>query len=318
VWNIITETISVIGLMKPPKVSVVVTTYNRPDLLPQAIESVTNQTYENIECFVVDDHSTVGNPESITKTVGDENVTYVRHSKNRGLSAARNTGIKKAGGKYIAFLDDDDRWESEKIEKQVSRFEKLSDDVAIVYCWMNYVDEESGRMVKEYKPTYKGYIFPETLDAQPIGSGSTLLIRVSVAEEVNGFDESLSRGIDGDFIRRVCKRYKVDYVPEFLVNYRVNHGNERITSDDKNGTKNAIEGHKRKICKFEKELEGMPEKYYNINKKISLLHAEIGNIGESLKYMYRAAKTKPFKKDCYIGFYSSVKISIENILGRYK
>ncbi|MCS3863266.1 glycosyltransferase involved in cell wall biosynthesis [Salinibacter ruber] len=292
---------------RKPKVTAVVTTYDRPKLLRRAIKSVVNQDYENIECIVVDDCSPKREEEKIVKSFENEEIKYHRHEKNRGLSAARNTGIEKASGNYISFLDDDDEWMSSKIEKQVNRFEELSEEFALVYCWMDYTDEESGKVVREYRPVHEGYIFPETLDGQPIGAGSTLMVRKEVATEVKGFDESLPRGVDGDFIRRVCKNYKVSCVKEVLTKYTIGHGNKRITRNDKEGLKNAINGHKKKLEKFKLDLKKYPEKKRNISLKIAELSLSVKKYPQGLVYLVKSLMAFPFSMRTYSKILNLVK-----------
>jgi glycosyltransferase involved in cell wall biosynthesis len=113
-----------------PLVSVVITTYNRPVYLQEAIESVVQQTYDALELIVVDGHSTES-PAHIVNAVDQdrfEDVIFIRHGEDRGVSAARNTGIEHASGEYIALLDDDDLWTPDKIEQQVQAFEQTDDD----------------------------------------------------------------------------------------------------------------------------------------------------------------------------------------------
>lgn len=113
-----------------PLVSVIIPTYNRPTYLRRCLESVLNQTYKNIEIFVVDDN----NPETearietekiMNEYVNGKNVTYLKHNFNKNGSAARNTGWKHSSGKYITFLDDDDEIDESKIQKQVECLAKL-------------------------------------------------------------------------------------------------------------------------------------------------------------------------------------------------
>ena len=105
------------------KISIVIPTYNRVDFLPKAIQSVLNQTYRNWEMIIVDDGST-DNTEEIVKGYKESRIQYIVHKYNLGLSAARNTGIKKSRGEYIAFLDSDDEWFPEKISCQMNIFQK--------------------------------------------------------------------------------------------------------------------------------------------------------------------------------------------------
>lgn len=103
------------------------------------------------------------------------------------------------------------------------------------------------------------------------------MCRQSVAAEIK-FDTSLDRGIDGDFIRRVCESYHVEYVPEILVDYYVEHGNNRITSNDRDSLMDAIEGHKSKLAKFDNKLKQHPEKAAIIHQKIAHRYAQCGHL----------------------------------------
>ena len=238
--------------MGKSRVSVIIPTHNRKKLLFRAVKSVLKQTYKNIECIVVDDGS-VSPVRSVTESFNDDRLRYIRHEQSRGASSARNTGIQNSAGDYVAFLDDDDEWLQSKIEKQVGLLERLPSDYGMVYCWMDYHDS-TGQVVKKNHPEYRGYIFPNVLDRQRISGCSTLLTRRDAVDDIGGFDESLPRGNDGDFIRRICKRMKVDYVPQVLVRYYVGHNHQRITRSDTDGIRNAILSQKVKLSKFEHDL----------------------------------------------------------------
>lgn len=284
--------------MPSPKVSAIITTYNRPDLVKRAIESVLNQTYDNIECIVIDDCSSKGKTRNIIKSYEDNRLRYIRHDSNRGLSAARNTGIDVATGRYVAFLDDDDRWAKEKLSKQVKIFENLTEEYAIVYCWMNYRRQSNEEIVRRYDPSHQGYIFSESLDGQPIGSRSTLLVRKNIAKQVE-FDTKLSRGIDGDFIRRVCQKYKVEFVPEVLVEYYIEHGSDRITSEDEQGIRNAIHGKQTKLRKFSEELNQYPKRKAMIYSNLARRYGQVGEYNNSLRYHARAVIASPNTLEVY-------------------
>ena len=90
-----------------PLVSIIVPVYNRKDLLPRTLASVINQTYKNLEIIVVDDGSS-DDIKSVVDSFNDARIKYVRHTENKGLPSARNTGLKTASGDFIAFLDSDD------------------------------------------------------------------------------------------------------------------------------------------------------------------------------------------------------------------
>ena len=283
--------------METPKISVVIPTYNRPNLLSRAIESVINQTYTDYECLVVDDASPADSLSAVDN-FDDDRIQYFEHETNQGASAARNTGIANSKGDYIAFLDDDDEWLPTKLEKQMKLFQDQPDDIGLLYTWMDY-RKQSGELVRTYDPTHSGYIFPHMLDGQRIGSCSTLVVRTEVARKVGGFDENLPRGNDGDFIRRVSREYKVEYVPEVLVNYYVEHDSDRITREDEQGIRNAIHGKQTKLRKFNEELKQYPKRKAMIHSNLGRRYGLVGEYKNSIQSHYCAFKTSPRTLEVY-------------------
>lgn len=272
------------------KVTVVIPTYSRPDLVQRAIESVLNQTLTDYRCVVVDDNSPGTETERTVKSYESDKLAYVSHNENRGSGAARNTGIKHAESEYVAFLDDDDEWLPEKLEKQVALFDTLGEEYGLIYCWMDYIDGE-GKVSRRYRPKHRGDVLPQVLDGQRIGACSTLLVRTHVTEEIDGFDESLARGVDGDFIRRVCRNYMVDYVPETLVRYHTGHGHQRITRYDQQGIRNAIVGKHNKLEKFSDELDAYPRRKANVYAGIAYHHGQLGEWDQCKEFYTKAIRT---------------------------
>lgn len=285
-------------------VTVVIPTHNRSDLLPRAIRSVLGQTYKNLECIVVDDASNDGT-EQVVREFEDNRLIYLRHETSLHASAARNSGIKKARGEFLAFLDDDDEWLPQKLEKQLGLITSLSERVGLVYCWLDCYEEE--QLVSQRHPKLRGNILKHTLDRQPIGNSSTLLVRRSVVETVGGFDESLPRGNDGDFIRRICCDYEVDFVPKVLVKVYIGHKHERITSVDEKGLRNAIKGHSVKLIKFKDQLEQYPTQAANIHATIAYHYAMLGEWKNSINYFRLAAKISPTNTSIYLIALKSIK-----------
>ncbi len=188
--------------MNNPKVSVIITTCNRSNLLPRAIQSVINQTYRNFELHIVDDASQDGTSRVVQSFLKEyKNIFYWRHEKNKGLSAARNTGISKARGDYIAFLDDDDMWKPGRIEKQINLLKQLTPKqchfLGVVYCGAK-VYGPNGHLITFDNPKIMGsireYILKHNLKTIP----STYLFPKQVLEKIGGFDENLSSSIDHD------------------------------------------------------------------------------------------------------------------------
>ncbi|PJA63262.1 MAG: glycosyl transferase, partial [Candidatus Portnoybacteria bacterium CG_4_9_14_3_um_filter_44_9] len=114
------------------KVSVIIPTCNRPDLLPRAIKSVLSQIYQDFEIIVVDDGDK-RSAENVVRQFKDNRIKYIKHVERKGGAAARNTGIKAAQGEFIAFLDDDDEWLPKKLEIQMRQFENTPNDVGFCF-----------------------------------------------------------------------------------------------------------------------------------------------------------------------------------------
>lgn len=251
--------------MSSPNVSVIISTHNRCKLLPRAIESVLGQNYQDFELLIVSDGSS-DDTEAIVNLYNDKRLRFFQHEASKGASAARNTGLQASTGEYIAFLDDDDEWLPTKLQKQVQLLLSVSENVGLVYCWMDYYDEDI--IIKEHHPKLRGSIFRETLDKQPIGNASTLLVRREVIEKVGGFDESLPRGNDGDFIRRVCRNYQVDYVPEVLAKIHVEHVDRISIRDELKDIDNGISNKKRRIKMFYDDFKQCPKSLSNVYSRI--------------------------------------------------
>lgn len=212
------------------KVSVIIPTFDREEYLEQAIGSVINQSYRNFEILVIDDGSLNNYAEAICNKY--KNCIYV-YKENGGLSSARNYGIKNAKGAYIAFLDDDDYWRSDKLEKQVAILEN-NNEVDCVHSSASIVSEhgiETGEIIgaseeKAYKRS--GYVFWNALGVWVVKS-PTPLIRKSVFTDDLLFDETIKVGEDVDFYQRMFYRHKVKYINEPLAFYREYNDNSRLS-----------------------------------------------------------------------------------------
>ena len=212
--------------MSKTLVSVVITTYNRPESLRKALESVKKQTYSPIEIVVVDDAGKI----PADKSISDKNVVFVRHKINKGLALARNTGFRKARGEYVAFLDDDDEFLPEKIEKQVEALSSKGDEYAFIYCGQKVVRPNGSYFI--ISPKHRGNIKAGIIKRGISSISSTYLFRKEALEEVGGFDERLRNSIDHDmWMTFASKGWYCDYVDEALtLNYR-EVGRSRMTTN---------------------------------------------------------------------------------------
>lgn len=198
-----------------PVVTVVVPTYNRASLLVRAIGSVLAQTLRNWELIVVDDCST-DETEQVVRSFSDDRIKYIRHDRNRRVSAARNTGIRCARGEYVAFLDDDDEWLPEKLQKVLEVFRNSDPEVGLVYTGEMILDAR-GKIVEISKATKSGWIYETVLASCFIGSPSRVTVKKQVLDRVAGFDEKLVNLEDCGLWLRVAKVSKVACVPSCLV-----------------------------------------------------------------------------------------------------
>ena len=181
------------------------------------MESIYDQTYRNFELIVVDD----GSPGTGIKDICDRfpEARYIRQP-NAGPSVARNLGIQEAKGNLIAFLDDDDLWLPEKLEKQMTLWESLpnQDEMGLIYTGQYMFDGDVTYGAKV--DSANGMVYPYLLFGQFIGSCSSVLIPRKVFDEVGDFNKSLICTQDFEFFLRIARRKKVYSIDEPLIKYR--------------------------------------------------------------------------------------------------
>lgn len=213
-----------------PLVTAIIPTYNRKDYIENAILSVVKQSYTNIEIIVIDDGSIINYAESICAQFSNCNYYF---KENGGLSSARNYGLNLSKGEYIAFLDDDDFWESSKIEKQVKVLLE-NPSIDCVHSSAAVVDENGnpkGDIIGAAKNKIhnrSGYVFWNALACWVVKS-PTPLIRKKVFQPDLLFDETIKVGEDVDFYQRMFYRHKVQYINESLAFYREYSNQERLS-----------------------------------------------------------------------------------------
>lgn len=212
---------------KTPTVSVIIPTYNRAHLVKEAIDSVLSQTYRDFEIIVVDDGSTDGT-EQVLAPYKDK-IIYI-YQENQGGAVARNTGIKAARGKYIAFLDSDDLWFPQKLEKQVNVLNNQK-EYAVVYSNLIVIDGNHNyiRGGSNDKRFPSGNIFHKVLLWQAAcGYLQTLLVRKSCFEEIGYLDVEFAMAHDRDMVVRLARRYKMYGMKEPLAIIRQHKLTKRV------------------------------------------------------------------------------------------
>lgn len=200
-----------------PLVTAIITAYNRPTHLRSAVQSVLQQTYDNIELVVVDDHSDIPAENVLrdTDTSSLSHYTVVRHEENRGANAARNTGISAASGDYLAFLDDDDEWLEEKLARQVQAFE-TAEDIGVVYTGIKRVRPDSTEI--EIPPSVDEEMTKALLCKNVVGSMSVVMVRTDIAQSIP-LDERFPCWADLEWFVNLSRETTFKRVPEPLVAY---------------------------------------------------------------------------------------------------
>lgn len=205
-----------------PLVSVIIPSYNRLGYLREAIESVLHQTYLNLEILIVDDGSTDETREYVAGLAGEQTGIVYIPLKHTGLIAAvRNAGLREANGEYIAFLDSDDLWCRDKIEKQLR---VMKGSHATWVCSNAYVLHDDAGSAKKllHKPTdfVSGNVTEKIILKYFVVSSSVILHR-SILDTSGVFDETVKRCEDHEYFLRVSMTNSLAAIPEPLVYYRV-------------------------------------------------------------------------------------------------
>jgi glycosyltransferase involved in cell wall biosynthesis len=216
-------------------VSVIIPVYNVERYIADTVQSVLNQTYSQVEVLIVDDESPDRSVE-VCQQFNDPRINIL-HQQNRGLAGARNTGIRYATGDYIAFLDGDDLWLPEKLEKHVAHLEQCP-QVGVSFSRSALIDETGTPTGTYLMPQLRDITAEDMLCACPIGNGSAAVLRRETLDAIcfesdrNGtiepsyFDEQFRRAEDLDCWLRILiqTNWQIEGLPEALTLYRVNTG----------------------------------------------------------------------------------------------
>jgi len=285
---------------KNPTVSVIIPTYNRAHLVGRAIQSVLNQTYKDFELIIVDDGSTDNTKEAVKEfQKKDKRIRYIRHKENKGGSATRNTGIRVANGEYIAFLDSDDEWLSEKLERQIGFFEQSTDNIGIVYCGYQYISDRTEKIISE-KPPYKKVFNEIDLVNMYKVKTSTILIKKPIVSKIIGFDPLLESFQDWDFSLRVAKHCTFRQLSDILVRCYVHE--DRITSNIKakiRGLERVLEKH---LAKFTKD----PRAFSNQQRFLGSLYCQFGDTKRGRVWFSRSIQYNWFNWRTYFYYILSL------------
>ncbi|MEG4203715.1 glycosyltransferase family A protein [Microcoleus sp. Pol7_A1] len=208
-----------------PLVSVIIPAYNAEPFIEETLKSVLAQTYPAIEVLVVDDGSQDRTPEIVEKIGKKDSRVQLLKQQNSGVAVARNLGIEKSKGEFIAPIDADDIWYPENIEKQVQCMLEGGEEVGVVYSWTVDLDEK-GLLTGGFRSfRIEGDVYATLICHNFIGNASASMIRRSCLEKVGVYDKTLkernAQGCeDWDLYLRIAELYQFRAVPEFSIGYR--------------------------------------------------------------------------------------------------
>lgn len=268
-----------------PRVSVVIPTYNREKLIPKAIDSVIAQTYQNVEIVVVDDGSSDHTLDVIKAY--DRDILYV-FQENRGIAGARNTGMQKCSGDYIAFLDSDDYWKPEKLARQMRLFHEHP-EYGLVASQCASV-EADGSFREKNRPGTSGWILQSLFRKNFIRTSSAVITRRCM-EKVGLFDATLREGEEYDYWLRIAAVFPIGFINESLAVY---------VDNPKGASTDSLAGRLHRLRILEKDYlkQKIPPAMYKRRiadtcHYIGRHYLERGNRQEGLAFLKRAQRLSP-------------------------
>jgi glycosyltransferase involved in cell wall biosynthesis len=268
-----------------PRITIVMPTYNRADIISRAIDSVLGQAFNDFELIIVDDAST-DNTEDVVNEYADHRLIYVKLRENNGANVARNRAIDMSRGEYISFLDSDDEYHPDMLDTCIRAFEGLDNDVGVVYSKVLVVDESSRRFFLDEGPS--GYIYEKLILGNCVPINSALVRRQCL--ETERFDESLKKHQEWDLWLRIARKYKFVYIDKVLAIWYREKGRERINSQ----LSNILSGNRSMLSKYFDDFCKHPVKLASLLYDIGHTYCKLYDIGEGRKYLSSAVNQQPY------------------------
>lgn len=272
-------------MIRTVRISIILPTYNRAHIITNAVKSVLAQSISDWELLIIDDGS-VDNTQAVIKTYLDRDgrIKYW-FKENGGVSSARNCGMKMAKGEYIAFLDSDDTWTSEKLEKQLSVF-NTDLEYGLVYTGIRFIDTHTGKDRLKYA-TEAGYVATEEVAYNLIGGPSRVMIKTRCITECGDFDEQFLALEDWDMWIRITQKFKVGVVADACVNY-IEHSDSLTYDVEKNISGYKLLWQKHHILERGSWIQSIH--YRRLGHKLCYG----GSMIDGREYLLKAARARPF------------------------
>lgn len=266
--------------MIQPFISVIIPTYKRESLLRRAIDSVLSQTFDEFEILVIDGGLSE-NTKELVESYGDKRLRYIPQ-RNNGIANARNLGVLKAKGRFIAFLDDDDRWKENKLELQLELFRELPESYGLIYTAFTYYHLEKKKVLGIKRPRAIGNVYRYLLKDNIMGT-STVIVKRECFKRVGLFRESFPTCEDWDMWLRMSKVCLFGALNDPLVDYSIHSGQFSFAR--------YLEGRKRMIKEHGDILHDPKILSYHLL-QIGILKL-FGRDKSGVKYVLKAFKLNP-------------------------
>lgn len=217
-------------------VSAIIPTYKRSNSLVRAVESVLNQTYQNIECIVINDNENVDEytfriKELLKDYIEQQRIIFLEQPRHVNGAVARNFGIRHAKGEYIGFLDDDDMWMPTKIEEQIAILNKSDEECGGVSCLIEY--RLNGKTLGRTLPYKGGYIYKEVMGREVDVATGSLLLKRTCLDKAGYFDENLTRHQELQLLTYFTYKYKLKVLPKHLLCMNLEDESNRPKTQEK-------------------------------------------------------------------------------------
>tara|TARA_B100000780_G_C21073227_1_gene431947 strand:- start:228 stop:1103 length:876 start_codon:yes stop_codon:yes gene_type:complete len=282
------------------------TCHNGEKYIKTAVNSILNQTYKNWQLIFFNNFSTDKSLE-IVQSFQDPRIKYFTTDKLLNLGQVRKKAIESCNGEYICFLDVDDFWVDDKIEKQVSKF-KENKNIDLIYS--NYYLLNENIKSKKIKKLYQGICPKELLesyiDGNPITAWLTVMVKATCIKKLEyTFDQNLHITSDMDFFMRLSQYCVIDYVDSFMAYYRIHDENESKSKSDEIAEYAYICNKYQENKKIKNLLA-----YNNFSDKIFIKNFIFNQISKDLMMSYKLNIKKPIFRFIFL----LIQILPKNIL----
>ncbi len=297
--------------MKKPYISIILPLYNGATFIKETLEAVATQTFQNAELIIVDDGSSDDSSQIAEEFCKNSSSEILQNFKivkqeNQGVAAARNNGIEKASGKWIALLDQDDLWQPEKLEIQHEAIQKFPEASWHYSAFVRFY-ADGREKIKNDGSNDRLETLERMLSGKLFVPPSTVLVLKKVCEEMGGFDSKFIPSDEWDFFLKLAEKFKNSYSEKVLVRFP-----SHLTSTGKRQKRKIFEVQKVVIENHAKKVSGIICNSIIKKRKANILWhlgKECEDVGEkeaARKYYWEAVKTNPKRTKLLIAWMKSM------------